>query len=237
MLESNIRHDFVYNNSGSATFKETVTDIKSGVTYINSFIPVRAVFIFFTVVIIANGVATLTYPYFANNDALTIEGYALLTSINSLGYMFGGFFHSFVNIPNKYRYHVALVIYFIFIMFDAVFLFVPYTIMLLMKFILGLAGMNSANIRNTAVQASVADKQRGKVNGVFSMLMGFASIVGNLLFGFLGERISIPYLFIFAQAMYLGVVLLIYINPKNAIKPFYNLELAVDQPNTKTGSN
>ena len=109
------------------------------------------------------------------------------------------------------------------------FLFLPFTVMLLSKFILGLGGMNSANIRNTAVQASIEDKYRGKVNGIFSMLMGLANIVGGLLFGFLGEFISIPSAVILAQSIYLIVCLVLVLPKNNNIKGLYNLELAVDE--------
>lgn len=225
IIESNIKHSFTFNDSDSITVKQIIDDMKIGLNYIKDYTPLRSVFIFFTIVIISSGFSTLTYPFFYGSDTLTIEGYALLTSLNSFGYMLGGFFHSFVNIPDKFRYHIALVIYFIFIVFDATFLLVPFTMMLVMKFILGLAGMNSANIRNTAVQSSIANEQRGKVNGVFSMLMGFAGIVGNMLFGVLGEYFYIPYVFVFAQVLYLLGVVFIYLNPKNGIKDFYNLKL------------
>lgn len=223
LLESRIDHEFKFNKDKKNSFKETISDMKEGLVYINNYKQVKVVFIFFTFVTIANGVGLLTYPYFANSSHLTLENYALLMSVNSLGYMFGGFFHYFVEIAKKHRFTAAITIYMIFVVFDGIFLLMPFMIMLVMKFILGLCGMNSANIRNTAVQASVDNTYRGKVNGVFGMLMGFANIVGSLLYGFLGKYISIPLLFIITQSIYF-IVVIILTTKSFDIKGFYNLD-------------
>ena len=226
LLESQIDFKFKYNNLKLSNKEEVIKDFKEGFEYLNTVRPIKTVFIFFTIVMLSNGFSNLIYPYFNQSSTLTLENYALLMSVNSLGYMFGGFFHYFVEIPKKYRYTAAIIIYMIFIILDSTLLFMPFVMMLISKFILGLAGMNSANIRNTAVQSSVKDVYRGKVNGIFSMLMGLASVVGNLLFGFLGEIISIPNAILIAQFMYLGAILVFVIPKRNGVKELYNLELA-----------
>lgn len=225
VLESRIDFDFKFDTKSSNDFKEVISDMKEGIKYINDYTPIRTVFIFFTFVIIAGGANTLIYPYFATSSHLSLENYALLMTVNSMGYMFGGFFHYFVEIPKSLRYVAALTIYFMFVIFESIFLFMPLVIMLIMKFILGLSGMNSANIRNSAVQASVKNEYRGKVNGVFGMLMGFASIAGSLLFGVLGELVYIPFAIIIGQMMYLAVIIIFILPRKYKIKELYNLEL------------
>lgn len=225
LLERKIDHEFKFDTRKSTSIKDTFSDMKEGILYIKDFTPIRTVFIFFTFVIIANGASSLTYPYFARSAHLSLENYALVMTVNSMGYMFGGFFHYFVDIPKKRRYLIAVVIYFMFIIFESLFLFMPLIVMLGMKFLLGLGGMNSANIRNSAVQATVKDEYRGKVNGVFGMLMGLASILGNLIFGALGEVMAIPYIMILAQLIYLTVVIVFVFPKKYEIKSLYNLEL------------
>lgn len=229
LLESRIDFEFQYDDQQTKDIESYIEDIKQTGSYLNDNIAIKKTFIFFTIVIIANGYSTLIYPYFAQSNTLTIDNYALIMSVNSLGYMFGGFFHYFVEIPKKYRYTAALIIYSLFIVLDSMFLFLPFSLMLVSKFILGLGGMNSANIRNTAVQATVDDRVRGKVNGVFSMLMGLANIIGNLLFGMLGEVISIPSAVILAQFIYLVSCMLFVIPKKNGVKALFNLELAQRQ--------
>lgn len=226
-LESQIDFDFTYNKSERKGFEEYKEDIKEGIKYLDHNLPIKMTFIFFTLVMIANGYSTLIYPYFAQSSTLTLDNYALVMSVNSLGYMFGGFFHYFVEIPKKYRYTASIIIYALFIILDSAFLFLPFALMLVAKFILGLGGMNSANIRNTAIQASIEDRYRGKVNGIFSMLMGLANIVGSLLFGILGEFISIPAAVIFAQTIYLFACIVFVLQKENKVKELYNLELAI----------
>ncbi|NLY62739.1 MAG: MFS transporter [Erysipelothrix sp.] len=229
LLEIQIKYDFTYDVDKGSSFKDTVMDMKEGFAYLKSNVPVFNVFKFFTVSTIASGSGSLLYPFFASSSHLTIENYGLLMSITSMGYMFGGFFHYFVEIPKKKRYLVAISIYAMFIIFESVFLFMPLLIMLLMKFMMGLGGMNSSNIRNTAVQASIEDIYRGKVNGVFAMMMGFANIVGNLLFGTLAEFIPIPVAIIFAQSIYAVTLIVVALPRKYKLKELYNLELVVEK--------
>lgn len=223
LMESRINFDFEFNESVEEN--NIILDIKEGLRYLNTKKEIKTTFIFFTFVMIANGYSTLVYPYFSNHATLSLENYALIMSVNSLGYMFGGFFHYFVEIPKKYRYGFAIFFYSLFIIFDSVFLFLPLSLMLLTRFILGFAGMNSANIRNNAVQASISNDNRGKVNGIFSMMMGFSNIIGSLLFGLLAEFISIPNAVIIAQGIYLLACFIFIIPKKNNIKQLYNLEL------------
>lgn len=228
ILESRIDFHFSYKDIEIEGLSKIFSDMKDGVKYILNYKEIKYVFIFFTFVIISDGASTLIYPFFSMSKHLSLEQYSLLMTINSMGYMFGGFFHYFIEIPKHLRYSAALVIYSLFIVFDSVFLLMPITIMIIMKFFLGLCGMNSANIRNTAVQASISDEERGKVNGVFGMLMGLAGICGSLLFGFLGEYIYIPHIMILAQLMYLLAVIVFVVPKRNGIKNLYNLELTTE---------
>lgn len=225
LIERSINHSFVFGDTPISSIRELFVDIKDGFIYLKKHRPIRTVYIFFTFVIISNGFSSLIYPYFERSLTLTTENYAFLMSINSLGYLLGGFFHYWYVIPNKYRYRVALIIYGLFIGLDGVFLLLPFAGMVLAKFVLGLCGMNSANIRGTAVQASLDPKYRAKVNGFFTMLMALASIVGSLMFGYLGDIMPIPYVVIIAQVIYLFATVIFIIPSKNKVKQLYNLEL------------
>ena len=210
----------------SSGLKEYLKDIQVGFQFVLKDKAVRSVYLFFVVMLFANNLSLLLYPYFVNSATLTVEHYSLLLSINSAGYMFGGFLHYFVDIPNKYKFSISIVIYLAFILLDGSFFFLSYPIMLLSKFLLGLAGMNSANIRVTALQHYIPHSMRAKSNALFSVMVSFAEIFGQLSIGFLGEFINYSWIAIGVNSLVFWGMIVFILPKKNQVKELYNNELA-----------
>lgn len=66
-------------------------------------------------------------------------------------------------------------------------LWLPYPAMLINRAVCGLLGINSATMRQAAVQRSIPDALRAKLNAFESMLISAACCVLSLLVGALGE--------------------------------------------------
>lgn len=222
-IESTIdyKHEYDISNNSSTTL---ITDIKSGIHYFNENKDIKYVFIFFTIVMFSGGSSQLIYPYFQSNPHLSVESYALFASLSALGYLFGAIFHYNVEIEHKKRFKTAVLIYLIYITLESILLFVSLPLMYLFKILMGVLGMNSANIRNSAVQSKLDPNYRAKMNALFSILMGLGTLSGNIFFGFLAEFITIPYVVVISQTFYLGAILLIVLPRKQYIKPLYNLD-------------
>ena len=199
-------------------------DIKGSFAYFNENKDIKFVFIFFALVMFSSGTSQLIYPYFQSNPNLSVEAFAMFSSLSAIGYLFGAIFHYFIEIPRKLRFTSAIIIYLIYITLESSLLLVSLPLMYIFKVIMGVLGMNSANIRNSAVQSKLEPAYRAKMNAFFSILIGLGTMLGNMVFGYLAEFIAIPLVVIISQSFYLLAVLLILLPNKNIIKPLYNLE-------------
>lgn len=170
----------------------------------------------------SNAGSNLWYPFFATSDTLTIYDFEIISALCSAMYMFSGLLHSVVVINDHHRYAVAVFVYFIFVFLDATFLLMPFTLMCLTRFVLGLAGMNSANIRTTAVQHRLDPKHRAKVNSFFSISFSISIMLGQLVIGYLGDIFPFQTVIVWCQILYLLSILFIVLPSKNGIKELYN---------------
>ena len=187
-IESRIDEPCEYLNTGeSLSLKTYFNDLQDGLHSLKKDTGLVSVLIFFSIVMFTNGTSSLVYPYFNQSSVLTDQNYAMLLSFQSAGYMFGGFFHYLFTIPDKKRYLVAVIVYFVFSILDGLFFFYPLLVMFGVKFILGFAGMNSANIRTSAVQHRLDNQNRAKINAMFGVSFTLFEVCGQLVAGALGE--------------------------------------------------
>lgn len=202
-----------------------IGDIKAGFQYLTQEKGIWSVYLFFVVMMFSDGVSVLIYPFFEKSSTLTIVNYSLLLSLQSGGYMFGGFFHYFVKLPTDKRFLISLVVYSMFAIFGGLFFFMPFYLMLAVKFLLGFGGMNSANIRVSSINHYIKDEMRGRINAVYHMMISIAMILGRFFAGWLGEVLSYEFVaIIFGIFILLGVHRLILPN-RHAVKVLYNREV------------
>lgn len=224
-IESHIDESFEFlQTSESLSLSTYISDLKQGYQYLRNDQPLFSVFMFFSLVMFANGVSSLAYPYFNQSPTLTNTDYGLMLSFQSAGYMFGGFFHYFVRIPDHKRHLVAIIVYFTFSILDGFYYFFPFTMMLVIRFILGFGGMNSANIRISAIQHRVHNTYRAKINAMFSISFTLFEIMGQLGAGYLGEFFEIRWLQLAFNAIYFISILIFVLPSKFNIKELYNYQ-------------
>jgi hypothetical protein len=233
-LESRIKTKFEYIQKKSEGLADYFKDLKDGFKYFRNDKAIFAVFLCFTLVMFADSSSSvLLYPFFERSQVLTDNQYALMNSIRSAGYLLGGFLHYFIKIPDTKRYRIAVTVYFVFVLLDSMLFFMPYWMMCASRFLLGVLGMNSANIRVSAMQAHVPNTYRAKLNAFFSVLVTAASMIGTPIVGALGE--FLPYgvvQVIFQMAYLIGIVAFI-LPPKNNVRELYNYSTKCDdQPET-----
>jgi MFS family permease len=205
--------------------KNHFLDIQKGFDYLRKEACIGYIYAFFVVMMFSQGITVLIYPFFEQRTHLQVMNYAFLLSFESAGYMFGGFMHYFIKIPTKLRYGISVVVYGFFAVFGGAFFFMPFTVMLITKFILGFIGMNSANIRVTSINHYIDDGMRGRLNAIFQTLVSMASLSGRLLAGYLGELMPYEVIGILYGSL-IGIGMLVFIIKKKAIvMPLYNQEL------------
>ena len=103
----------------------------------------------------------------------------------------------------------------------------PYFLMIIVSFIVGLLSVTSFNIRMSATQTYLPGHIRGRINSTQQMLWNLGTIVGTLSIGFIAEYSGLEYRFIIlcASAISLSAIFLIPLRMKNEFKKIYNVEV------------
>ena len=228
-IESRIRADFEFIEAEKTTLRDYAKDLTEAFAYLKNNRAVRSVFLLFTLLVLSGAsYDVLLYPFFNRSETLDNSHYALLASITSAGYLVGGLLHYFIKIPEKKRFDIAITVYFTFVVLDAVFFLIPFPLMCAARFILGIMGMNSANIRESAIQAEVPNILRAKVNALFSIMTSAAMLVGQMAVGALGEFMPYWLIQLCFQVFYLFGILYFALPAGNKVKELYNYKAAAE---------
>ncbi|CAM3587406.1 MFS transporter [Erysipelothrix urinaevulpis] len=222
IIESKIKFDFVYDEDRSVSNIGFLEDIQSGFKYLKTDSSLIAVLLFFSLVMFTSASNTLWYPYFATSKTLNLNQYGFMMATSSAGYLFGGLLHYVYTIKDKDRYKIAVVVYFTFVILDSLFFFVPFVGMCFIRFVLGILGMNSANIRTTAVQQRLNPIHRAKVNTIYSVMFNVSMMIGQVVIGFLGDYFEYSMVMVLVQGVYLLAIILFILPQKYGVSKLYN---------------
>lgn len=206
--------------------QEYFTDIKEGVLYLKKEKGILFIYLYMAVTIFASqGVSLLLVPFFQSHIVYNTTHYSLLLSAETIGRTVGGVLHYMIKIPEEKRYEIASKVYIIYDVLDGVLMFVAFPIMVIMRFIEGFLGVNSANIRESSVQSYIPKEKRARVNSFFQLLVFGGMFLANLVAGVLGEIFSLPIAgAVFGCCGVVGALILICKN-KTEISKIYNRDI------------
>lgn len=204
-------------------FKE---EFKEGLAYLKEEKGLWAVTKYFTSSALSYGIImTLLLPFFKASPNLNTQQYSLVMSSQTLGRMIGGLIQYKIVYPTDKKYSIAVFVYAIVCIFDIVFFFSPYPVMLLIYLVYGMLAVTSFNIRTSATQTYVPNEKRGRFNGIFTVITNIGTIIGQFLGGILGEIIYIPYIMVVCGVLNLLCVYIFIMREKAHIVPIYNREI------------
>lgn len=206
--------------------QEYFTDIKEGVLYLKKEKGILFIYLYMAVTIFASqGVSLLLVPFFQSHMVYNTTHYSLLLSAETIGRTVGGALHYMIKIPVGKRYAIASKVYIIYDVLDGVLMFVAFPIMIIMRFVEGFLGVNSANIRESSVQSYIPKEKRARVNSFFQLLVFGGMFLANLVAGVLGEIFSLPIEgAVFGCCGVIGALILICKN-KTEISKIYNRDI------------
>lgn len=225
-VELFIKYEEVNRISDKYSLQEYFTDIKEGVLYLKKEKGILFIYLYMSVTIFASqGVSLLLVPFFQSHMIYNTTHYSLLLSAETIGRTVGGALHYMIKIPIEKRYAIASKVYIIYDALDGILMFVAFPIMIIIKFIEGFLGVNSANIRESSVQSYIPKEKRARVNSFFQLLVFGGMFLANLIAGLLGEISSLPIAgAVFGCCGVLGALMLICKN-KIEISKIYNREI------------
>ena len=129
---------------------------------------------------VGSGYSPILVAFFRTFPGMTATMYSLLSLAEFLGRSLGGVVQYRTEIPEKKKYGFAFLVYMLYETTDLFLLWLPYPLMLVSRGLCGFLGINSATMRQAAVQRYIPDRLRARVNAFESMLYTGAAAVLSL---------------------------------------------------------
>jgi MFS family permease len=205
-----------------------IEDIKEGLHYYKlekGILGIGVLFAAFSFVYAASDL--LRMPYFVNHPTLTLQNFSLLISASAIGRMVGGIIHYIFKYPTAKKYLIAVSVYITVEVLGATLLYMPYIMMVVVSFIVGLLSVTSFNIRMSATQTYLPSHIRGRVNSTQQMLWNIGTILGTLTIGLIAEYSGLEYrlIILLASVVSLSAIFIFPIGMKNEFKKIYNVDV------------
>ena len=138
------------------------------------------------------------------------------------GRAIGGMIHYKFNMPVRYKFLIAYIVYIGLSVFSGAYLFLPVPLMMVCCFMTGILGVTSYTIRVSATQSYVPDEMKGRFNGAFNMLNTIGSLAGELLAGALAMMLPVRMVYLGFQMICLAAAVVFIGGNKEHIAAIYN---------------
>ena len=207
------------------SFRLWKQDIREAAAYLKNEPGLRNIYAYMAV---TNGIGNGYYPiltaFFRSAPGFTIGMYSFFSVAEFAGRSLGGLIHYHVKIPAKRRYGFAAFVYILYETMDALLLWLPYPAMLANRAVCGFLGINSATLRETAVQGYIPEHLRARLNAFSNVVICACIGACSLLIGALGE--ILPYRWCMTVCGLVGLLAcgLTILRAKKHIAPIYNRE-------------
>ena len=180
--EKNRLQDEIY------TFSMWKNDISEAAEYLKKEKGLRSIYSYMAFTNgVGNGYNPLLVAFFSTAAGMTAAMYSLFSAAEFIGRSIGGTFAYKIKIKPGKRFSFAFMVYMIYETMDMVLLWIPYPLMLINRGICGFLGINSATMREAAVQTYIPDELRARLNAFEDMLYFAVSALLGLIIGALGE--------------------------------------------------
>ena len=139
---------------------------------------------------VGNGFSPILVAFFRTAAGFTIAMYSFFSAAEFIGRSIDSFVHSHHSIPPKKRFSFAFFVYQTYEVMDMILLWLPYPLMLVNRSLCGFLGINSAVMRQAAVQKYIPDDYRARLNALDTVLSSAGLCVFSLAIGALGELLD-----------------------------------------------
>ena len=207
------------------TFAMWKADVLEAVQYLKQEKGLRSIYSYMAFTNgVGSGYAPLLVAFFSTAPGMSAGMYSLFSAAEFIGRSLGGAFCYKVPVKPKKRFSFAFFVYTMYELMDAVLLWLPYPLMLVNRGLCGFLGINSATLRQAAVQTYIPDAIRARLNAFQNMLFFAASSVLGLVVGALGEVLDYRLCITQCGAATMLVCLLTVWKNRSAVRTIYNRE-------------
>lgn len=209
----------------SARMKAYFHDMTESFRYLKQEKGIRNMYTYMTITNASgNGNYLMTMAHFQSSGVLTTTMFSLLTSAETVGRAVGAVVHYLFKIPRNRRYWLTVRVYMLYEICDGVLLFLAYPVMLVLKFLCGFLGVNTATLREAATQSYLPQDMRARINGLFQVLMNMGMVLVQLLAGALGEIFPYRFVTLGFCACAFGCILIFIVRNKEDVRKIYEYE-------------
>jgi len=203
-------------------------DMTESFRYLKQEKGIRNMYIYMTITNASgNGNSLMTMAHFQSSDILTTTMYSLLTSAETIGRTVGAVVHYLFKIPRNRRYWLTVRVYMLYEICDGILLFLAYPVMLVLRFLCGFLGVNTATLREAATQSYLPQDMRARINGLFNVLMNMGMLLVQLLAGALGEIFPYRYVAVGFATVAFACILIFIVRNKEDVRKIYEYERPV----------
>ncbi len=202
------------------------TELKEGVDYLKQERGLRSIFLyFFFSTMCWVSVFTVLLPYFEDSPDLNKQMYATIITVMTVGRIVGAIIQYFVKYPPKHRYKIAFAVYIISDIATMVVFDVPFLVLMVLRFIMGILTVTSFNIRMSSTQKYVPGEKRGRVHSIFLIITLTATLIAQLSAGLIAEYLGYTYVALIFGGLALIAVFFIIGRNRKYIEQVYNQEI------------
>ena len=188
-IESCIRiHEIRRTDGGRSSLRVWWNDIREAALYLRKERGLRSIYFYMAVTNgVGSGYSPLLVAFFRTAPGMTAAMYSLFSVAEFIGRSLGGVVQYRLKLPDKKKFGFTFGVYQLYESMDMVLLWLPYPLMLLNRACAGFFGINSATMRQTAVQRYLPEELRARVNAFENMCAMAVGSVCSLAIGALGE--------------------------------------------------
>lgn len=141
---------------------------------------------------VASGYAPLLVAYFSSTPGLSPTLYALFSVAEFAGRSLGGVVQYRLRVAPEKKFGICFGVYNLYELMDMALLWLPYPLMLANRAVVGFCGINSATLRQAAVQSYLPDELRARMNAFETAVVVAGRSTLTLAVGALGEVLAAP---------------------------------------------
>lgn len=176
---------------GKFSFRAWRADMREAIGYLRGEKGIQSIYTYMAVTNgVGSGYGSILVAFFRTMPGFSVAMYSFFTAAEFIGRTLGGLLTYKVEIPPKRRFSFAFMVYQVYEAMDMLLLWIPYPFMLVNRAVCGFLGINSAAMRQAAVQKYIPDKYRAKLNAFEEVMVSAFYGVAALLIGALGEALD-----------------------------------------------
>lgn len=180
---------------------------------------------------VANGAAAgygpILVAFFRTAPGFTAQMYAYFSVVEFIGRTIGGVYRYRSNLRREKRQSFVYFVQQFYNVMDGILLWLPYPLMLLNRGICGFLGINSATVRESAVQKYLPEEYRARFNAFSNATICAGGSLVSLLLGALGEVMDYRIAMSLISGVCIGLCAFTIWRRRKDIKKIYDV---LDQP-------